>query len=207
MTRALSAALLLLLAGCSDGGGKQVPETPWFFQYSPGMPNYPSANGAGFTFNFPGPPASNHVNYLVQPVAGVAGRVVAEGNVTASADAAFRYDTNANNTCDYPANVRLYFQRRDDDMSGVGPMQFYRWWHVAPLTLAPGPFSITARLDPDQWSSVYGVRGDAAVADFEAAKANAYVAGFTFGGGCFAGHGVYVSPGTASFAVSRFVVE
>lgn len=207
MIRALAAAVIFALAGCSGGGPKDTSAI-WAIQYSAGMPETATTQGSGFRFDFPA--AGGHVNYLVHENPPLVGRFAMNGEVVASADTVFRYDTNANNTCPGTANTRFYFQRRGDDMSGNGVMQYYRWWATNLLTLAPGPFSIATALEPGNWSSVFGVRGDAtpeSLAAFNAAKADPIVMGLTFGGGCFAGHGVYISPGSASFAVSRFVVE
>ena len=91
-------------------------------------------------------------------------------------------------------------------------MQYYRWWSINTFyVLAPGQAQLAASLtDPSQWLSVFGERADsspAARAGFEAAKADLGAVGFTFGGGCFYGHGVNVLGGTARFHVRSFAVQ
>ena len=77
-------------------------------------------------------------------------------------------------------------------------------------TLAPGARELVAPLDPAQWSSVLGKRGtDGAAArhGFEAGLAQLGNVGMTFGGGCFFGHGVFVTGGTARFITTEYVVK
>ena len=64
-------------------------------------------------------------------------------------------------------------------------------------------------LTPDRWSSVLGKFGNydaASLAGFSAALQNVSSLGLTFGGGCFFGHGVNVSNGTARFILSEYSV-
>jgi hypothetical protein len=64
--------------------------------------------------------------------------------------------------------------------------------------------------DLSQWTSVFGVKANgsaAAKAGFEQAIANLGSVGFSFGGGCFYGHGVRVSGGGARFAVNGYTVK
>jgi hypothetical protein len=63
--------------------------------------------------------------------------------------------------------------------------------------------------DPSQWTSVFGRSGAANEPLFRAALADLGAVGFTFGGGCFFGHGVYITPGSgeAVFTATRFVVR
>ena len=59
------------------------------------------------------------------------------------------------------------------------------------------------------WTSVYGVKADSspeALAAFNDAKRECEGIGFTFGGGFFAGHGVYCANGTARFTLNDFKV-
>ena len=65
-------------------------------------------------------------------------------------------------------------------------------------------------LTPDQWSSVYGKTGNydaTALAGFRDALANLGHIGMTFGGGCFFGHGVNVSGGTARFVLIGYTIS
>lgn len=195
----------------SGGGSTTTPSaSSWVIEYSPGMPSHPTASGAGWSFAFPNSP--NHVDYVVDPVSMAASnRISATVSVAVSGNPTFGYQTASNNTCIYPAHARLFFQERGDNMSGSGAYQYYRWWaktDAGSFQLAPGSGTMTASFaDPAEWSSVLGVAGNAnatATAAFNQAKANIGAVGMTFGGGCFYGHGVYVSSGSASFSLSAF---
>jgi hypothetical protein len=100
-------------------------------------------------------------------------------------------------------------QQKGDDLSGVRGKQYYRWWSInAAYELAPGSTRLTAQVsDLSQWVSVGGERADAtaaATAGFWEAMNNLGAVGFSFGGGCFYGHGVRVSGGGARFAVTSY---
>jgi len=120
----------------------------------------------------------------------------------------FNYVMETDNTCATPAAVRLFLERRHDDFSD----EFYRWWaNPIAYQLQPtsGNVTLTVALTPDQWSSVYGKFGDDdanALAGFQDALGNLGRVGMTFGGGCFFGHGVNVSGGTARFALISYTI-
>jgi hypothetical protein len=121
----------------------------------------------------------------------------------------FNYALASDNTCTTPATVRLFLERRNDDFS----QEFYRWWANPTgydLQPTPGNVTLTVPLAPDQWSSVYGKFGnsdDASLAGFWDALANLDRVGMTFGGGCFFGHGVNVSGGSARFVLLEYTVS
>ena len=79
--------------------------------------------------------------------------------------------------------------------------EFGRWWSdpVSYTLAANGLVTISVPFDPSQWTSVYGKRGNldqTTLSAFNAMLANPGNLGMTFGGGCFAGHGVNVVNGT-----------
>jgi hypothetical protein len=117
--------------------------------------------------------------------------------------------TNPNNTCDKPASIRLYLQRRGNDMTAA--KEFFRWWsNSIAYMLAHGTAALIAPLDPAQWSSVLGKNGidsEAATQGFEAALADLGNVGTTFGGACYFGHGVFVTGGTARFIATGYAVK
>jgi hypothetical protein len=184
----------------------------WTILYSPGMPAHPSPRETGgWYFDFPSAPGSVH--YVTAAVNMIASKSVsAIIEVTTAGPPIFEYALQANNTCVNPAHVRLLLQEKGDDLSGAGGKQFYRWWSIkAAYELAPGSTVLTAKIsDPSQWVSVLGERADAsaaATAGFRRAMNNLGAVGFSFGGGCFFGHGVRVSGGGARFAVTSYIVE
>ncbi len=174
----------------------------WMFQHSPNMPVNPAVHPQGWQFKFPN---SNGVHYLVQPTSGyMNGKMWSAFRVEKDA-AAQIVEVQPCPPSPNVARVRLYFQRRGDDLTAA--KEFYRWWSVQTFALNIDTASgMSADLVPEQWSSVLGKGGGssaAATAGFIQAKADVQAIGITFGG-CFAGHGVYVTAGSASFVVSDY---
>jgi hypothetical protein len=214
--------LTALVAGCSA----QSPLSPdavvpassafsmaaadWTFESSPNMPRHPRSIGDGWQFDFP---TERGVGYLTtrQKPASASQAIRASITVDTIGDPFFEYRTESSNTCAAPATVRLYFQRRGDNLSGNGEYEFYRWWsNPVAYQLGSGSIQLVGNLaDPSAWSSVLGRTGSENEPAFRAALADMGAAGFTFGGGCFFGHGVYVAPGTgqAVFTASEFTVS
>jgi hypothetical protein len=86
----------------------------------------------------------------------------------------------------------LIERKNDSTMTNPG----YRWWSnpgAFSLQHTHGLVSFTVPLSGDNWSNVSGVTAAADPSDFAAALADAGPVGMTFGGGCFFGHGVYMS--------------
>ncbi len=193
---------LVVLAGCN---GSDRPHG-WEIRYSTGVKLKPPAPNEEFAFDFPLAPGSVH--YISKPTSEAATRAVSAAfTIATRGDAVFDYHTAANNTCKVPAAVRLFLQRKGDDMSGKGPYEFYRWWSTAGVVLKDGAFSLDIPLEPARWTSVFGRKGDAAPRAFAAALSHLGDAGVTFGGGCFYGHGVWLFRGQASFTMQRFTVR
>lgn len=160
------------------------------------------ANG-GFYLNFPDHLTGKYVGYLTTSTCSIYGASVltATLQVLTTGAPVFMYDSEIGNACPSPSKVRAYFQ------SG-GPGEFDRWW-ANPISyqLAAGMVTLTVPLTPDQWSSLYGRLGNfspEATAGFIHAQQNPQLIGFTFGGGCFFGHGVDVLGGTAQFQLLNY---
>jgi hypothetical protein len=222
IVKVISPILGLLLLAASSDSGFPVP-TPrstvvrmdaqaWAMLYSPGMLAHPSPRETGgWYFDFPSAPGSVH--YVTTAVNLIASkRVSASVEVTTTGTPTFEYALDVNNTCVNPAHVRFLLQEKGDDLSGAGGKQYYRWWSInAAYELAHGLTTLTAQVsDLSQWSSVLGERADAsaaATAGFKQAMNNLGAVGFSFGGGCFYGHGVRVSGGGARFAVTSYTVK
>jgi hypothetical protein len=185
----------------------------WAIRYSPGMPAHPlPRETGGWYFDFPSAPGSVH--YVTAAVNMIASKSIsARIEISATGTPSFEYALEANNTCVNPAHVRFLLQEKDDDLSGAGGKQYYRWFSIsAAYELAPGSTTtLTAYVsDLSQWVSVFGERADAsaaATAGFRQAMNNLGAVGFSFGGGCFYGHGVRVSGGGARFGVTSYAVE
>jgi len=168
--------------------------------YSPGMPSQPTAAGRGWSFNFP---AKDGVHYVTTSLSGPpVGR--GEVKVRFSIAGSGRLVPTQG---DPPARMRLFLHRRGDDWSGDGTYQFYRWWSVSNVVLAAGKHELAVPLVPDQWTSVFGKRGDhpTAAGQFAAALADLQAVGQTFGG-MFAGHGVFAVDGPSRFTLESYEI-
>src|SRR5271166_3503574 len=212
----------LLLASCDDNGPFPAP-TPrstvvlmdavaWTIPYSPGMPPHPTPQtDGGWYFDFPNAP--NSVHYVLATVNMAASSSVdASILVTTTGMPVFVYNLQPDNSCTYPAHVRFLLQQRGDDLSGMNGKQYFRWWsNSVAYQLALGRANLSASLtDLSQWTGVFGEKANAnaaATAGFRQAVANLDNVGFSFGGGCFYGHGVRVSSGSARFAVTSYTVK
>jgi hypothetical protein len=187
----------------------------WDIRFSPGMPEHPTQKGKGWQFSFPRyegelpcldhlRPACPSVHYLTTRAEGPLRGESISVTIEIIGAATFRYRLEPENTCDNPATVRLLIQRRGDDFT----REFYRWWsNPLAIELAEGKKTINVPLAPDQWSSVFGKKGDVAEREFRAALVDIGNIGFTFGGGCFFGHGVNASRGESIFTLSEILIH
>src|SRR5271166_628529 len=225
--------LALLLVGCSsissvlNGGatpppsnGAPSPPVAWTLWFSPGV-----SLAAGPSFSFPqwnasacpGPTGFSQtcpsVHYLVNKSGAINSSQSFAMTVTVAGNAPqwnYANIENDGNTCTSPATVRFYFQETGDNWSGIGGYAYYRWWSTQAIVLQPGISSLTVPLAPANWSSVEGENGAnsaTATAAFNAAMANARTIGMTFGGGCFYGHGVDLTGGSATFTLNSYTVH
>jgi hypothetical protein len=123
----------------------------------------------------------------------------------------FNWMSESYNTCGgHPAAIRLYFQS-GQLWSGAG---YNRWWSnasdgvsISKYVLAAGTVTLTIPLTPDRWSETFGHYGDSsatATNGFNNTLARPTYWGATMGGGCFFGHGVNVTGGTAHFALTNY---
>jgi hypothetical protein len=204
VSRIAVAALFILLAAC---GAEQGPNSSgWKIEYSTNTEFNPAKVNEEFSFDFPRPPGSVH--YVTKPVHLAAKNAVeAEFSVEARDSPIFDYHTAPDNTCDAPAEVRLFLQRAGDDMSGNGKFEFYRWWTTSGTVLRAGSFKVQVTLSPALWTSVFGRTGDANPDEFYAAMSDLGQVGVTFGGGCFYGHGVRILGHSAAFTMKKFSVH
>jgi hypothetical protein len=132
--------------------------------------------------------------------------------VTSAGSPVFVYKFQPDNDCIYPAHVHLLLQEKGDDLSGKNGKQYFRWFsNSVAYRLAPGAVRLKASLtDLSQWTSVFGEKANAsagATVGFRQAMANLGNVGFSFGGGCFYGHGVGLSSGSAQFALTSYMIK
>jgi len=165
--------------------------------------SFPLTNLADGSLTFDFPAIGTSINYLYAaklPRMAPPSTLSVSFAVHTNGPVLFDWHTEPFNTCDVPATVRPFVLANNDWSSEYG-----RWWsNPASYQLAAGSATLTLPLTPDLWSDVNGHMGtydDASRLGFANAISHLSSVGLTFGGGCFFGHGVVVSGGTASFTV------
>ena len=108
------------------------------------------------------------------------------------------------NPCGTPASARFYF-----DTSNAGGFDYthYWWSNPASVTLSNGTMTITATVEPSEWSDWNGQAGTAVPAGFAAAASNVTDFGLSFGGGCFFENGVGTTDGSGSFTINGYTTS
>ena len=214
-----AAAALFVIASGALAAATVIPLTPgtWHIKYSPGMPTRPTAAPGGWSFNFPlgklvpdqanGFVINHHVDYVLaawtKPIAGSS--ISFTYQVTGNAPV-WNFKTAPNNTCGGAPNFTAMIEHTGD---GALTTPTWRWWAHPNVTLGltAGAVTVTVPLDPAFWSDVYGVSGAAALGAFKDTLAHPGFIGLTFGGGCFAGHGVGVTGGNATFTLTDYHIN
>ena len=119
------------------------------------------------------------------------------------ATGAFTYfgEGTPDNPCGTPASTRFFFQTDNG-----GGFQFTNFWWSNPesTVLGNGTFTLTATVEPLEWSDWNGQPGDTQVPGFQDAASNVTMIGFSFGGGCFFENGVGTSDGSGTFTLDSF---
>lgn len=165
------------------------------------------------TFNFPRSPVPDPndpgpwYGYVLQPWSGpISGSSL---SITykikeARESVIFNWMSEASNTCQAPASLRLYFQA-GDLYNADG---FNRWWsNPVHSELGAGRVTLTVAFDPSQWSETFGRAGNQNPSAFYYTLAHPSYVGFTMGGGCFFGHGVNTTGGKAQFQLLDFSTQ
>lgn len=230
MTRLLSALFVLLIAGAlleaqGRGHGKKpdpppppngpILSLPWrlFGARNDRWYEKRLANGSVPTL-FPAPLAGqwSYNNYLVTDRRAGTYEVGQYLHVTLRIDTTgspvFHGNLEPGNTCPAPATARPYIEGYNGfGIIGTAPSD-RRWWsNPSAIVLAGGTHTLTVPLQPQYWSNANGQFGDTLPAAFTATLANVGRMGVTFGGGCFFGHGVNVSGGTATLTITDYRVS
>jgi hypothetical protein len=213
--------VLLLLSACGVSSSSSPPSaaismvaSDWSFTTGAMPVAHPTAASRGWSFNFPiydHVPSTDcvvsdcpRVGYVTTPTSiNLTEKTMSmKFQVVATGEPVFQYALNPNNTCGGAATVSLFIQRLGD--TGYG--EFDRWFTKSSIILANGKGTLSVEVSPDKWISVYGRDGTdpAAATGWRTVLSNVGAVGFVFGGGCFAGHGVNIKGGTATFQVSQF---
>jgi hypothetical protein len=161
--------------------------------------------GSALTFDFPQSSAGS-MNYLytASPLTIIRGTLVVALRVITSGPVVF----NLLGPCStgIPPSVRPLIWA-----NGNGDGNYDRWWsNPRSFSLAAGTATISVPLQPAAWSSVNGQFGNAGPDvqyQFEKALLNVSRLGLTFGGGCSFGHGIFVTGGSASFALTDYHIQ
>jgi len=202
-------------------GGVSLDPAKWLIHnaaWTPATHPLPLVGMSGWYFDVPDP--SDSVNYVMvpftTPMTQAQSVTFAAQIVATSGVPIFHAAYEPGNTCDPPPTTRAHFARiytTGHGKNGVTQEEYsapdnYRWWtNPVALLLAEGTATVTVPLNPAQWSDANGTFGDVDPIGFAAALASPGTIGFTFGGGCFFGHGVYVDGGTARFLVTSYTVQ
>ncbi len=123
------------------------------------------------------------------------------------ANSAFTYfgEGTPENSCGTPANTRFFFQTSN---AGGLDETHYWWSNLEGQVLANGSGSLTATVEPAEWSDFNGHFGtDPNFAGFAAAASNVTLIGLSFGGGCFFENGVGTTDGSGTFTLDSFTVS
>jgi hypothetical protein len=165
---------------------------------------FPLANdGTALTFEFP---ASGSINYLYtpSPLAMIRGTLSVSLRVSTSGPVLF--NSLDETSCGIAPSVRPLIWANDN-----GNGNYDRWWsNPRAFSLAAGVATIAVPLSAESWSSVNGQYGNADPAvkfAFDKALLNVTRLGLTFGGGCSFGHGINVRGGSATFALTEYVIR
>lgn len=221
---ALLAALLIIWLTSYGGGGNPPASAPTAFGQ---WVTYGSGTGAGaslfhqvnglWQFTFPTQASGSTANYAYTKAPGPlkAGQTF---TINYSIDGNATFQPLPESGCGTqgcgPANFRFFFWEAGDTNSYFppgSPYQYYRWWCNANVTLLKigDNQTMSCGLQPANWGSVYGVQGAdsvAATAGFNQAMNNVAYVGFTFGGQ-FAGHGVWMTSGNATFTINGISIK
>lgn len=209
--------LALLLAGCSGGGGgsscnNPLCAYPGLLSPNSGWTDYGSGAGAALVgplpnpFSIPSQASGQTINYVYTkaPTLAVGQTITLNYSVSGNATFAPLPESSCGSAGCGPALVRLFIWAGND----VGSTNAGRWWcnaQATPLVIGDNQ-TISCQLEFENWGGA-GVGSDPINATTFAAVLNApFAVGFTFGGE-FAGHGDWVTSGSATFTVNSFTVQ
>jgi len=201
--------VVITVQGAAKLAAVSLNARTWDIQYSVNTPRHPSSlkGMSGWSFDFPG--AGGYVAYVTTPyatsIANAATVSFTAQTVATSGVPSFNYQTEPENTCTFPAHARVYLEHANIDWNNPS----HRYWSN-PIafeldTYGPGTFSTS--LTAEQWSNVNGVFGSSDLPGWIDLVNNIGRVGLTFGGGCFFGHGVYVTGGTARFVLTNYSIQ
>lgn len=195
------------LAACGNNNNQQgvpVPSVGQWVAYGAKEP--PISNNS---FDFPGPGGIAGYFYTQLPQVPKQGQILSLNFSIVGDDPVWENNPSGGDTG--PPTMHLFLWRKGDDRSCGGTAQQhdgrsqYRMFAArTPLVLGDNQ-TISAALDPAVWTGCYAEHSTAA--QWLDLLNNLVGAGFTFGGQWFAGHGIYLSKGSAKFTIKKFEVN
>jgi hypothetical protein len=104
-----------------------------------------------------------------------------------------------------PSTTRFYFQT--DNAGGFAYTNF--WWSnpESQALVANGQFTLTATVEPAEWSDWNGQNGASQPTGFADAASSVTMIGLSFGGGYFFENGLGTTDGSGTFTLDSFTVS
>jgi hypothetical protein len=217
LARWIATGLAVMAAAALSAAPAMAGSSDWklgYFTPSPhGALSFASADRptAGVaTFNFTNQPntallVTTHGAFNGTLLGDLRGKTIHAEFDIAGASGPFTYfgEGTKDNPCIYPANTRLFFET--DNGGGFAFTHFW-WSNPENRVLSNGHWSLTASVEPAEWSDWNGKPGPTQVPGFVDAASNVTVVGLSFGGGCFFENGVGTTNGTGTFTLARFTL-
>src|SRR5262245_36537876 len=178
----------------------QMPDHPtdaidgWVFSFPEGRDNCVSKKDAGCP----------SVHYVTTKYTGIINKgaiMYVAGKIEADPDVVWNYHFEKANVCNSPARTHVMLQIKNDDLTTSDGRY---WSNPIGLTLANGLFTLKIPVTEGNWINV---DGEFNKEGFDKLLKNIGNVGFTFGGGCFFGHGVSVLDSKAKFYVTNFTIK
>ncbi|TMB86591.1 MAG: hypothetical protein E6J37_12525 [Chloroflexi bacterium] len=208
------AVLVLSAAAPVSAGG---PASRWRVGYytpsTPGTLSMSAAQQGGgiATFDFTDQPntallATDHGSFKGQLLGDLTGSHLTATFDISGATGAFTYfgEGTPENPCGTPASVRFYFAT---DNGGGFAFTHYWWSNPESQVLSNGHWTLTATVEPVEWSDWNGQNGATQTAGFADAASNVTLIGLSFGGGCFFENGVGTTDGSGTFQLDSFTAS
>lgn len=130
--------------------------------------------------------------------------ITATFSIGGAGDFTYYGEGTPSNPCGTPANTRLYFET--SNAGGFDPAHYW-WSNPASAVLANGQFTITANVEPSEWSDWNGQNGSTVPTGFAAAASKVTDIGLSFGGGCFFENGVGTTNGSGTLTLASFTAS
>jgi len=179
--------------------GYYTPSTPGTLSMSA------ASQGGVASFNFTDQPntallATSHGSFKGTLLGDLTGSTLTATFDISGATGAFTYfgEGTPENPCGTPASVRFYFAT--DNFA----FTHYWWSNPESQVLANGHWTLTATVEPAEWSDWNGQNGATQAAGFADAASNVTLVGLSFGGGCFFENGVGTTDGSGTFQLDSY---